>query len=438
MLRTYFRFSAFLLCLFLVLDTPQGSTPSRSKFDQIAWGRAKIDALVVSARAAFEDDDAIPGYHNLIKSAARTIERRRLADDERFASRYRAFLEYVRALSVGVRGDHELGFDIADKQYFREVGQFVEVPDFLLKPDFLRSVSRYETLERAKEYLRKINSTREPSDQLIFFSYTSRHLGTPDNDDSFRRLLIVVPGNSAAGLPEKWVQFGVTDPRARVRTRNLSVVSAVINGDGTFNPYFKDYFRTYRRNGSISIKGRLELGYGDDNCARCHKSGILPIFPEEDTVSPSEQPALEAVNRRFLTYGSPRFDKYLDQSKFGPGLSSATTEERDRRFGEGFSKTAVGQAMSCTACHRPERLGAFNWPMDSMMISSYVKAGHMPLGSDLKETERDELYEKLLEEYFSIDDNNPGILKSWLLRDVGPTRRSSRVRAAVVRLALEE
>jgi hypothetical protein len=39
----------------------------------------------------------------------------------------------------------------------------------------------------------------------------------------------------------------------------------------------------------------------------------------------------------------------------------------------------------------------------------------MPLGIDLKESEREELYEKLIEEYFATDDANPGILKSWLL-----------------------
>jgi hypothetical protein len=211
------------------------------------------------------------------------------------------------------------------------------------------------------------------------------------------------------------VQFGVTDPKARTRIRNLSVISAIIGSDGTFNTYFKDFYRTYHRDGSISIKGRWELGYGDDNCARCHKSGILPIFPEADSVSLSEQPAVLAVNQRFMTYGSPRFDKYLDERKFGPGLSSASLEARKRRFGEGFGETVVGRAMTCTACHQHEGLGALNWPMDPVVISSYIKGGQMPFGGKLKVSERDELYEKLIQEYFATDDGNPGILKSWLL-----------------------
>ena len=71
--------------------------------------------------------------------------------------------------------------------------------------------------------------------------------------------------------------------------------------------------------------------------------------------------------------------------------------------------------MSCTTCHRPERLGYLNWPMDQTVISSFINGGHMPLGIELKESEREELYEKLIEEYFATDDANPGILKAWLL-----------------------
>jgi hypothetical protein len=410
-----FRLSTILLCLFLIAESPHASPSARSKFDPDAWVRTSVDKLVAAARAAFDDDDAQSAYKKVLAAIARTIRRRELTEQEGFTARHREFLEYIRAAFTDQLPGHELGFTAPDKNYFLETRQLVQIPDFLMTRSFLRSVSRYETLKRAKAFLRKVNSTREESDKLMFFSYTSRHLGTPDNDDSYRRLLIVVPADSTSGVPEKWVQFGVTDPRTRVRTRNLSVVSAVPNGDGTFDTYFKDYFRTYRRDGSISIKGRWELGYGDDNCARCHKSGILPIFPEEGSVTPSEQPAVQAVNRRFLSYGSPRFDRYLDESKFGPGLGSAKLVDRDRRFGDGFSETVVGRAMNCSSCHRPERLGYLNWPLDQVVISSYINGGHMPLGSNLKESEREELYEKLIEEYFATDDANPGILKAWLL-----------------------
>jgi hypothetical protein len=410
-----FRLCAILFFLILVGQYPYASSAARLKSDPDAWVRAKVDALVLAARAAYEDDDALPAYERVLKSIARTIRRRKLSNYEDFAGRYREFVEYIEAASLDQLPGHQLGLIVPDGQYFAETRQYVQVPEFLMTQSFLRSVSRYETLDRAKAFLRQLNSARSPADQLLFFSYTSRHLGTPDNDDSLVRLLIVVPGNGATGVPEKWVQFGVTDPKTRTRIRNVSVVSAIAGSDGKFNTYFKDFFRTYRRDGSISLKGRWELGYGDDNCARCHKSGILPIFPEEGSVSASEQQALEAVNLRFLTYASPRFDRYLDESKFGPGLGSASREERNQRFGEGFTGTVVGKAMACATCHQQERLGALSWPVDDVVISSYIKGGQMPFGNKLEISQRDDVYERLIEEYFATEDANPGILKSWLL-----------------------
>ncbi|MGH9826462.1 MAG: hypothetical protein ACREDR_24805 [Blastocatellia bacterium] len=409
------RLSLIALYVVLVGGTYYASPGERSKPYDDRWVKLKVDELVRAAHAAFENDDALPRYQKILNSITRTIRERKLLEDEKFSSRYPEFLGYVQTISIGQLPDHELGFMVPDKEYFAETSQYVQIPDFLLNQGFLRSVSRFETLNRAKAYLRRLNSERGPEDQLIFFSYESRHLGTPDNDNSFRRLLIVVPGNPKMNIPEKWVQFGVTDPGARIRIRNVSVVSAVINTDGTFDTYFKDSFRTFHRDGSISIKGRWELGYGDDNCALCHKSGVLPIFPEDGSVPPGEEPAVLAVNQRFMTYGSPRFGKYLDGTKLGPGLSSASEQNRNRRFGALFGKSVVGESMTCSNCHQHEGLGALNWPMDPVLIGSYVKGGQMPMGRKLTDGERGELYEKLIQEYFATSDANPGVLKSWLL-----------------------
>ena len=125
--------------------------------------------------------------------------------------------------------------------------------------------------------------------------------------------------------------------------------------------------------------------------------------------------ALLAVNQRFLTYGSPRFDKYLDERKFGPGLSSASFSDRKQRFGAGFENTVAGRSMTCSTCHQYNRLGAFNWPMDQVLISSFIKGGQMPFGHKLQPPERAEVYDKLIQEYFAVGASNPGILKSWLL-----------------------
>jgi hypothetical protein len=411
----YPRLSIILFSLLLFVNNTPGPQCERVRAKPDAWVAARIDALVRAARAAYEDERAGPAYNRVVAGIADTLAQCKLSQDEAFRGRFGEFVGYVEALALAARPDHELGFDVPDKQYFEETRALVEIPEFLTNQSFLRLVSRFETLGQAKAYLRQLNSTRRPEDRLIFFSYRSRHLGTPDSPKSFGRLLVVVPGDASGGVPEKWVQFGVPDPGARARVRNVSVVSSLAARDGTSNVYFKDFYRTYRRDGSITLKGRWESGDGDDNCAQCHKSGVLPIFPEAGSVRADELRAVESVNERFRSYGSPRFGGYLDETKFGPGLGAATPGERAERFGPSFGGTTVARSMICTACHEREGLGAFNWPMDSTILSSYVEGGRMPFGSKLGGAERAELYQKLVEEYFSTDDARPGILKSWLL-----------------------
>jgi len=380
-----------------------------------AWVAGRVDALVLAARRAYESDSALPAYERTLDGITRTLRECSLTKSDQFTNRFRAFVDYIETASLERQSDHELGLLVSDKQYFDETRRLVEIPAYLLDQTFLKYVSRYETLERAKALLRQLNSKRSLSEQLIFFSYKSRHLGTPDNNNSYRRLLIVVPGDVTKGEPDKWVQFGVPDPGARARVRNVSVVSAMPAGNGVFNAYFKDFFRTYRRDGSIAVEGRWELKEGDDNCAQCHKSGILPIFPARGSVNPADQPTLAAVNERFRSYGSARFGGYLDPAKLGPGLSDSAAASRQGRFGSEFNQSPAGRAMVCSACHNSGRLGALNWPMDRTIIKSYVTGGQMPFGQHLTIFERRELYAKLVDEYFATNNDNPGILKTWLL-----------------------
>lgn len=384
---------------------------SQTSTEQDKWVAQSVNALVRSAHAAYENDQARARYERILIKIDDTIKRCGLKDDRDFVARYPELVEYVKLLSLSLKEDHELGFEVSDKVYFTETSGFTSIPDFLLTPQFLRTVSRFETLPQAKALLQEMNSQRANDEQLLFFSYMSRHLGTPDNSRSFRRLLIVVPGNAAASIPEKWVQFGLADARSRTSVRNISVVAVLPGPQQTSNVYFKDYFRTFRRMGrhtnSITVKGRWELGEGDDNCVECHKSGVLPIFPVKGSVSREDEPVLDAVNQRFRAYGPPRFDGYLDAGKFGPGLGSI-------RRGERTAGNTVNTA-SCASCHHPNGLGALNWPMDRKVISSFVKGGQMPLGARLEHSERSQLYQQLIRDYFAIDNTRPGTLKAWLL-----------------------
>ena len=375
----------------------------------------RVNSLARAALIAYENHDRREQYERVVDSIATTLDRCRLTNDRDFVGRYPEFNEYLRLLSLALKDDHQLGFEVTDKQYFAETGQYTAIPDFLLTPQFLRTVSRSETLPQAKALLREMNARRTPEEKLLFFSYTSRHLGTPDNPDSYRRLLIIVPGNAAQRV-EKWVQFGIADPRKPKSVRNISVVAVLPATEQTTNVYFKDFYRTYRRNGSITIKGRWELDEDDDNCVSCHKSGVLPIFPQAGSVSRDEQPLVETVNERFRSYGPARFGGYLDPGKFGPGLGSLRDDDSElfRRASFGAAEDTF-KTVTCASCHRPNRLGSLNWPMDKTLISSFVKGGQMPLNSELRTAERARLYKRLVQDYFSVDNKRPGILKAWLL-----------------------
>jgi len=414
-LPSVIRISAFACVFWLSAHAAFAGPCAVLKSNPEPWVQAKVDLLIQSARRAYENDNSVPAYERVLDSIVRTMHNCQLSTDPEFLKHYQTFADYIATLSLDRMPDHELGFVASDEQYFADTKQFVEIPSFLLDPLFLKFVSRYETLDRAKAYLQQENEKRDAANKLIFFSYQSRHLGTPDNDNSYRRLLIVVPGDPLTGAPDKWVQFGVTDPGLRARVRNVSVVTAVKRDDGTYNAFFKDFFRSYQRDGSITIKGRWELGEGDDNCASCHKSGVLPIFPVDGSVPPAEVALVDQVNARFRSYGSPRFGGYLDARKLGPGLSTQSSDDRLQRFGATFPDSVVARSMVCSSCHNAERLGPLNWPMDKTVIHSYITGGQMPFGQQLTDLDRRQLYAKLIEEYFSIAKNNPGILKSWLL-----------------------
>ena len=190
-----FRLGSGVLVLFLAASAFSAVPCDQIKSQPDAWVTGRVNALVVTARRAYENDRALTAYERVLDGISRSMQQCRLASEGDFAKRYPEFVGYVTTLALERQPEHELGFNVPDSVYFSETRAFVTIPDFLLAPNFLRAVSRYATLAQAKAQLRELNTARAVDDQLIFFSYQSRHLGTPDNPDSFWRLLIVVPGD---------------------------------------------------------------------------------------------------------------------------------------------------------------------------------------------------------------------------------------------------
>jgi len=110
---------------------------------QDAWLGVKVDTLIRSARALYENENAQTRYDRIVNEIARTMKRCSLVEGSEFALRYSEFVGYVTALSIARLADHELGFNVSDKVYFAETQEYVTIPDFLLTPRFLKTVTRF-------------------------------------------------------------------------------------------------------------------------------------------------------------------------------------------------------------------------------------------------------------------------------------------------------
>ena len=330
----------------------------------------------------------------------------------------------------------ELGFNVPDARYFRETSQYTSIPKELLQQDLLRAMSSPELIPNALEILARLNEARPVESKYLFFKYTSQHLPTPDDSQVYGRILIIVPGN-----PEKWVQFGVPEA-GKTRTQNVSVVSILTGQDGNRHVFMKDHFRifpdTARKGGGggesvtwsegeIKIRSRFEETGRSDNCASCHKSGVLPIFPQHGSFDPIDAPKIAEANRRFRQYGKQDFGGYLDLQSLGAGLGPHGPEA-DRLRTNAFLRTCTGglaleqhelsmkkirDSMSCSKCHNPALGGALNYPVNEVLLRSYVLGGKMPPRNDLSKSERQGLLRCLEQEYFGTGGESPSVLLNW-------------------------
>ena len=332
---------------------------------------------------------------------------------------------YMNALWLRTEKKYLGGYRISDASYYEKADSITVIPAELQTPALLEDVTRFGRLSRAKSYLEGLNHSRSEDQKLIFFSYTSQHLGTPDNVEAFGRLLVVVPGN-----PEKWVQYGVPEfPRQAVR--NVSIVAVEKRPNGTQNVYFRDHAVIRDSQGSLVLRGRFELGVGADGCVDCHKTGVNPIFQTPGSVSADELPMVDAVNQRFRTYLPPSFHGDYDPNWFGPGLgtfrpnaSPDVLRERVRKAlrnqGEVASVSqvaSVARSVNCARCHEPSFLQPLNAPLNPNTLNSYVLGGKMPPGASLTFPERRALVDVIVDDYFSSEPPENGILMDWLLEE---------------------
>jgi hypothetical protein len=311
----------------------------------------------------------------------------------------------------------QLGFNVPDAQYFRDTGAWTDVPAELQDQTLLQAFSDPARIDEGLKILENLNAALPPEKKMIFFRYTSQHLATPDESQVYGRVLIVVPGD-----PERWVQFGVPEV-GKPKTKNLSVVAVKTDANGDKHVYLKDHYRMVE-GGQIHLRDRFDATHVSDNCTNCHKSGVLPIFPKPGSFSPLDAGKIDAVNKRFKTYLPADFGGYIDLTKLGIGIGPvgpAAEQLRTADFmkicaGSGTSPESVQRiksSMTCAKCHNTDDLGELNYPVNRILLKSFVLGGKMPPKNDLTAPERQGLVNCLEAEYFGVDNASPNVLLNW-------------------------
>ena len=414
-----------LLLLTLLAASPDLRSSAACPASPHEWGIWRTRLSTNLTRAMRE----IYRSGNLVKHARPVVDEWNKCDSEmnHTASTVQTCLKnlstYVNALSLRTAKHYLSGYRISDASYHQKADRMTDIPAELQSPSLLENVTTFGGLSLAKGYLEGLNRAKSDDRKLIFFSYKSQHLGTPDNDKAFGRLLVVVPGN-----PEKWIQYGVPEfPRQSVK--NVSVVAVEKTADGKQNVYFKDRALIRNSDGRLVPKGRFELGVGADACMDCHKSGVNPIFPAPGSVSADELSLIDEVNQRLHTYLPPSFDGNYDPGWFGPGVgtsrpgaSSDVLNQRVRqalrKHGEPASNAQVvslAKNVTCAQCHQPRFLEPLNAPLNAKLLNSYVVGGKMPPGAGLTFPERQALVDVIVDDYFSSELPENGVLMDWLL-----------------------
>src|SRR5437899_2568809 len=121
--------AAILACCLLCGLEVSAATCNHIESRPEEWVRASVDALVRTARGAYENDSGQKAYQHTVDTIVATIGRCRLDQEQSFISRYREFVDYFSVVSLDRQSDHELGFNVPDKQYFAETRGYVEIPE---------------------------------------------------------------------------------------------------------------------------------------------------------------------------------------------------------------------------------------------------------------------------------------------------------------------
>src|SRR5712691_9793804 len=92
---------AALVCCFVFAAWNVSAAPcDQIKSQPDRWVTGRVNALVLAARRAYENDKAQAAYERVLDEIGRTMQQCRLAEEKSFGARYPEFAGYIATLSI--------------------------------------------------------------------------------------------------------------------------------------------------------------------------------------------------------------------------------------------------------------------------------------------------------------------------------------------------
>ena len=325
---------------------------------------------------------------------------------------------------------HQFGHQDTDATYLERAADALTLPCLLRSPDFLNAISKPETYRHALEMIREHNEGKAGHDcpaestQWTTLLFRSRFISTPDDANTFGRLLVVAPG----GDYDRWIQFGIWTPEDLASgkplpiIRNVSIVAVARNAGQAGSAQFDaiaDFFRCEDAAcgqdaklhatppcpgaaSGIALCSRLAVTKETDNCERCHKMMPNSIHPEHvydfgvgNQWHVLDDQAAEAAVERINSMIGREYAR-LPLYKVPPDKDDVAAWQNYGAIGMGADPTSFGQderspqsikacaatvkvaltddsaqrvetAMNCSSCHgartKGPSLGVLNYPL---------------------------------------------------------------------------
>lgn len=339
-----------------------------------------------------------------------------------------ACFERLRMFSLQKYRTHvkglSLGLSMSDADYMERMAALGigSLPEQYLSEDFLR---RLDEIGNGSYAAIASEVERIGPSGTIAFPYTSKHLPSVDDAQVSGRLFVYIPGERY----DIYSQFGIGLGKDGQFPNSISVIT-VLKRDQSgkelypHEVYYNDIWRT--RGDRVTIGNRITVNRRMENCFDCHKSPLIPVYPDRETFDYNQFGArLARVNE--IMSGVKAAYVGLDAENFGPGIGVASLEglacaERVQ------DKTKIEGYLDCNDCHNGKVRGVLNFPSaldlqlpnSTNLVSLFVREyGIMPpTHEDLSPDERDVIYQCLIEDFYGdFKDPHKGRFNKWLLQE---------------------